>query len=103
MQINSNILQSGNQSLGATNQDREPRGELVQRIEAPSKDKASSSFNTQELIRKGELKQLDRVQSAESLEKSDFKTIKAISEYQNTYEAAQEYEGGVLVGIDLYV
>jgi hypothetical protein len=103
MQITNTILQPGNQSSGASNQERTPRADLVQRIEAPAKEKVSNAVNSQELIRKGELRQLDRLQSAASLEKSDFKTQQAISEYQNTYEASQELEGGTLVGIDLYV
>jgi len=55
------------------------------------------------LERKSAELQLDRVQRVNSLESAPLRNQQAVTTYHQTIQAAQEYEQGELVGIDLFV
>jgi len=59
--------------------------------------------NQVEYVKKGEAVQAERFQRLNSLESAPFKGQQAINSYQQTIEAAKQYEEGELVGVDLYV
>lgn len=59
--------------------------------------------NQVEYVQKGEAVQAERFQRLNSLENAPFKGQQAINSYQQTIEAAKQYEEGELVGVDLYV
>jgi hypothetical protein len=63
----------------------------------------STRVNQVEFIKKGEALQTERFQRLNSLENAPLKTQQAVNSYQQTIDAAKQYEGGELVGIDLYV
>jgi hypothetical protein len=60
-------------------------------------------INQAEFIKKGEAVQAERFQRLNSLESAPLKGQQAINSYQQTIEAAKQYEEGELVGIDLFV
>lgn len=59
--------------------------------------------NQVEYVQKGEAIQAERFQRLNSLENAPLKGQQAINSYQQTIEAAKQYEEGELVGVDLYV
>lgn len=59
-------------------------------------------LSTSELVERGELKQQERVQRIVQNESASFSAQQGIAQYQQTVEAAKAFEGGELVGIDLY-
>lgn len=59
--------------------------------------------NQVEYVKKGEAVQAERFQRLNSQESAPFKGQQAINSYQQTIEAAKQYEEGELVGVDLYV
>ncbi len=63
----------------------------------------SIRVNQVELIKKGEAIQSERFQRLNSLESAPLKGQQAVNSYQQTIDAAKQYEEGELVGIDLYV
>jgi hypothetical protein len=63
----------------------------------------SFSVNSAELVRKAEALQSTRLQRDNTLEDAPFKGQQAINAYQQTLDAARQYDEGELVGIDLYV
>tara|TARA_R110001592_G_scaffold175308_1_gene414326 strand:+ start:9716 stop:10069 length:354 start_codon:yes stop_codon:yes gene_type:complete len=63
----------------------------------------STRVNQVEFIKKGEALQTERFQRINSLENAPLKGQQALNSYQQTIDAAKQYEEGELVGIDLYV
>ena len=63
----------------------------------------SIRVNSAEFIKKGEAVQAERFQRLNSLESAPLKGQQAVNSYQQTIDAAKQYENGELVGIDLYV
>tara|TARA_R110002072_G_scaffold1130_10_gene9435 strand:+ start:11766 stop:12110 length:345 start_codon:yes stop_codon:yes gene_type:complete len=59
--------------------------------------------NSAEFIKKGEAVQAERFQRLNSLESAPLKGQQAVNSYQQTIDAAKQYEEGELVGIDLYI
>lgn len=59
--------------------------------------------NQADLVRKAEAVQSARIQRDNTLADAPLKGQQAISAYQQTIDAARQYEEGELVGIDLYV
>jgi hypothetical protein len=62
-----------------------------------------SQVNQVEYIKKGEAVQAERFQRINSLESAPYKGQQAVNSYQQTIDAAKQYEEGELVGIDLFV
>ena len=62
-----------------------------------------SRVNPVEYFKKSEAVQTERLQRLNSLENAPLKGQQAINSYQQTIEAAKQYEEGELVGVDLYV
>lgn len=59
--------------------------------------------NQVDFIKRGESIQSDRYQRYNALENASPKGQQALNSYQQTIDAAKQYEEGELVGIDLYV
>ncbi|MFV1872578.1 MAG: hypothetical protein ACMZ64_04555 [Oleiphilus sp.] len=64
---------------------------------------ATLGVNQADYIKKGEAVQAERFLRDNSLENAPLKSQQAVSSYQQTIEAAKQYEEGELVGIDLFV
>tara|TARA_R110002167_G_scaffold197959_3_gene400969 strand:+ start:1088 stop:1432 length:345 start_codon:yes stop_codon:yes gene_type:complete len=62
-----------------------------------------SRVNQVEYVKKGEAAQAERLQKFNSLENAPLKAQQAVNSYQQTIQAAKQYEEGELVGVDLYV
>jgi hypothetical protein len=67
------------------------------------RSEASLSVNPSDLVRKAEALQSTRLQRDNTLEDAPLKGQQAITAYQQTIDAARQYDEGELVGIDLYV
>lgn len=63
----------------------------------------SLNINAAEFIKKGEAVQTERLRRIDALDHAPFKGQQAVNSYQQTLDAAQQYEQGELVGIDLFV
>lgn len=114
MDMSNSLIASGFQSpiLTPANQT-----ERQSRLPVPSQiplDNQSSSRKQQnqndnirvdsaEFIKKGEAVQAERFQRLNSLDSAPLKGQQAVNSYQQTIDAAKQYEDGELVGIDLYV
>lgn len=102
MQIINNPLNPAQIQSGQSAQNKSARDD--QRKEAEERSEPVNAIvPVQELIRAGEVRQVERIQSSSQLENLPLQSRQALSEYQNTQDASREYEGGVLVGIDIFV
>lgn len=73
------------------------------RSERSSRTKDSTTVNQVEFIKKGEALQSERYLRQNSLENAPLKGQQALNSYQQTIDAARQFEEGELVGIDLYI
>ena len=73
-----------------------------QELERPSREQ-QAVLTVQELIRKGELKQIEQLESINRSENLSLKSKEALQQYQATEEAGQQIADGELLGIDIYV
>ena len=114
MGMSNSLIASGFQSpilTPASQVDRQPR--LPAPNQPTTDDKNASRnrpsqddnirVNAAEFIKKGETVQAERFQRLNALESAPLKGQQAVSSYQQTIDAAKQYEEGELVGIDLYV
>lgn len=69
----------------------------------PQSRNDNTRVNQAEFIKKGEAVQAERFQRLNSLESAPLKGQQAVNSYQQTLDAAKQYEEGELVGVDLYV
>tara|TARA_R110001592_G_scaffold324870_3_gene604650 strand:- start:54129 stop:54473 length:345 start_codon:yes stop_codon:yes gene_type:complete len=72
-------------------------------VNNPQSRNENTRVNQVEFIKKGEAIQAERFQRLNSLESAPLKGQQALNSYQQTIDAAKQYEQGELVGIDLYV
>jgi len=101
MDISNSLVTSGFQST--TQPKQTVKNDLTTRpietISEPNQIPADAA----KLERKSNELQLDRVQRVNSLESAPLRNQQAVTTYHQTIQAAQEYEEGELVGIDLFV
>lgn len=108
MQIPNNNIASGrlpNATGILVRDDAQARPETNNRVEAPSRPSAnrSTAIDQDEILRAAEAIQSSRVQRLNDIESAPLRTQQALNSYQQTETAAQAYEFGELVGVDLFV
>ena len=83
---------------------RELKPDQNQRVDAAARPSANGSteIDSDELARRGTEVQASRVQKLNNLEGAPLRTQQALNSYQQTLLAAQQFEQGQLVGIDLF-
>jgi len=74
----------------------------VESVQRPSNN-ASSDIDSEAIARKGRALQADRVEKLNDLDSLPLRTRQALDSYQQTESAAQQFEQGELVGVDLFI
>lgn len=99
----SNAIVTTNQAR-SFQENRQIKPEQDQRLETNERRSAnrSSDIDSDEITRRGTQIQSERVQKVNDLESAPLRTRQALSSYQQTVEAAQQFEQGELVGLDLF-
>lgn len=89
---------------GPVQVERQSRQEQQSRALVPERASANGSreIDSDEIERRGELAQENRVQRLNDIESAPLQVQQALNSYQQTEQAAQEFELGELVGVDLF-
>jgi hypothetical protein len=81
---------------------KQSQKQAQQDLERPSQEQ-QARVPVQELMRLGEVKQVERLEALDRTENLSLKSKEAIQQYQETEEASRSFGGGELLGIDVYV
>jgi len=104
MDISNSLIQPGVQNTLTVNRDKNqdlPENSGRRVPERASKQEESSDPELLEKV--SNEKQENRIQRDNAIESASLRTQQAVNSYQSTIDAAQEFEQGELVGIDLYI
>ena len=101
MDVSNSLVPLSTQGLGQ-NRPQQKSESVPRQVETIS-DPVRKPSDPDALERKSEALRADRVQRVNSVETAPLRNQQAVNSYQQTILAAQEYEEGVLVGIDLFV
>jgi len=106
MDISNSLAGSGFQPLSSTNRQVKSDTSAPETLARPVEKIAEANRKAPDqeaLARKSNALQVGRVERLNSLDSAPLKTQQALNSYEQTITAAQAYEGGELVGIDLFV
>lgn len=87
---------------GSLAEQKQDAKQAQRELQEPSREK-QATVPVQELYRKGELKAAERLEALDRAENVSPQAREALNQYQKTEQAGLEYEGGELVGIDVFV
>ena len=73
-----------------------------EQLERPTQEQ-QARVPVQELMRQGEVRQVERLEALNRTENLSLRSKEAIQQYQKTEEAGRSFDGGELLGIDIYV
>ncbi|KZZ57200.1 MAG: hypothetical protein MK096_08090 [Oleiphilaceae bacterium] len=100
-------MQVGNPSINLTSlqpgatEKRQDQKQAQQVLEAPMAD--ARVVASPEVLREAELRQVERLEQLQRSENLTGRNKQALQEYFATEQAGQSYQGGELLGIDIYV
>jgi len=102
MDISNSIVTANNARLFQENRQIKP--EQDRRLDTNDRPSAnrSSDIDSEAIARRGSELQAGRVQKVNDLESAPLRTRQALDSYQQTVVAAQQFEQGELVGVDLF-
>ncbi len=106
MQLNNSLISERvSTSLNTTIQsDRQAQPEQQGRVESPQRpsNNGSTDIDQASIEQRGKEIEQSRVQRLNDIESAPLRTQQALDSYQQTELAAQQYEFGELVGVDLF-
>ena len=106
MQVNNGLIAErvGTSLNSAIQSDRQARPEQLGRVESPQRRSSNGSTEIDQaaIEQRGKQVEENRVQRLNDIESAPLRTQQALDSYQQTELAAQQYEFGELVGVDLF-
>ncbi|MDX1451573.1 MAG: hypothetical protein R3183_03370 [Oleiphilaceae bacterium] len=106
MEVNSNPLSiqpAIRQRLDRAAEERQAREQDTQDRSASRARSERTQIDSEALVQRGEAVQAQRALRVDNAGNFDLSTRNALQSYQQTQEASEPQEQGVLAGIDLYV
>lgn len=85
-----------------SSQSEQKQKQTQKELERPTQEQ-QARVPVQELMRQGEVRQVERLEALNRTENLSLRSKEAIQQYQKTEEAGRSFDGGELLGIDIYV